>query len=116
MFTETYIQFFQDLANNNVREWFHANKKTYETAVKKPFYKFVEQLIEEIRLVNPDILITPKDAIFRINRDIRFSKDKSPYKLNMSAAISKYGKKGNTCPGLYNDTGAEYVYVTRGAY
>ncbi|MEM6726716.1 MAG: DUF2461 domain-containing protein, partial [Bacteroidota bacterium] len=63
---------------------------------------FVDLLIERVRdEVDPEVLITSKEAIFRINRDIRFSKDKTPYKTQMSAIISPGGKKDKTDPGLY---------------
>ncbi|MEM0992686.1 MAG: DUF2461 domain-containing protein [Bacteroidota bacterium] len=115
MFTTAYITYFQELEQNNNRAWFNENKKRYETAVKKPFQNFVQQLIDAMQMTDPDILIAPKDAIFRINRDIRFSKDKTPYKTQMSAAISKNGKKGNTTPGLYIAIGANEVFMGCGA-
>ncbi|MEM8527133.1 MAG: DUF2461 domain-containing protein [Bacteroidota bacterium] len=115
MFTQDYITFFQELQQNNNREWFQENKKRYEVAVKKPFQTFVQQLIDAIQITDPDILIAPKDAIFRINRDVRFSKDKTPYKTQMSAAISKHGKKGNTTPGLYIAIGTEDIFLGSGA-
>ncbi|MEM9886575.1 MAG: DUF2461 domain-containing protein [Bacteroidota bacterium] len=115
MFTQEYIAFFDDLKQNNTRDWFNEHKKRYENAVKKPFQAFIQQLIDQIQITDPDILIAPKDAIFRINRDIRFSKDKTPYKMQMSAAISKNGKKGSTTPGLYIAIGADEVYLGSGA-
>jgi uncharacterized protein (TIGR02453 family) len=114
MFSSAYLQFFQELSVNNTTEWFNANKKTYETAVKKPFEAFIDKLIADMRQLTPEINIEPKDAIFRINKDIRFSADKSPYKTEMSAVISKQGKKGNPCPGLYLNLGAEKVVVAAG--
>ncbi len=107
MFNPAYIEFFKELAANNNKEWFQQNKKTYENEVKKPFEQFISALIEEIQKRTPEISITHKEAIFRINRDVRFSADKSPYKTEMSAVISKHGKKGNPCPGLYVSLSAE---------
>ena len=114
MFSQKYIQFLQDLSVNNNTEWFNANKKTYENEVKKPFETFIGKIINEINQVSPEILIDPKDAIFRINKDIRFSADKSPYKTEMSAVISKLGKKGNPCPGLYISLGPEKAVIASG--
>ncbi len=114
MFSQSYLSFFKDLTQNNTAEWFNTNKKTYEKEVKKPFEAFVQQLITEIHQITPEILINPKDAIFRINKDIRFSADKSPYKTEMSAVISKKGKKGNPCPGLYINLGAEKAVIASG--
>lgn len=114
MFTSAYLDFFRELSANNTSEWFNANKKTYETTVKKPFEAFVEKLIADMHQLTPEINIEPKDAIFRINKDVRFSADKSPYKTEMSAVISKQGKKGNPCPGLYLNLGAEKVVLASG--
>lgn len=114
MFTEAYILFFKELAQNNHSDWFNTNKKRYEKEVKKPFEAFVQQIIAEIHELTPEIMIEPKDAIFRINKDVRFSADKSPYKTEMSAVISKMGKKANPCPGLYINLGPEKIVVASG--
>lgn len=87
------LKFLADLDKNNNREWFLANKKRYEVA-KKNFAAFVDELIQRIAKFDPAVGdLTAKDCTFRINRDIRFSNDKSPYKNNMGAGISKGGKK-----------------------
>jgi uncharacterized protein (TIGR02453 family) len=116
MFTKSYIKFFKDLAKNNEREWFHANKKRYEEDVKQPFTDFVQQMIDLVKEQDPTVLITPKEAMFRIFRDTRFSKDKTPYKLKMSAVISKGGRKDHSHPGIYVEIGADEVGVYSGAW
>lgn len=115
-FTSDFITFFQELSANNNRDWFLENKKRYETAVKKPFNAFIEVLIDRMQAVEPDVAITPKDAIFRINRDIRFSADKTPYKTHMAAIVSSGGKKDKTKPGIYLQFGAEDARVYGGAH
>ena len=97
-FTQEYIDFFKDLSNNNHKEWFHDNKKRYENNVKKPFLNFVTALIEEVSKVDDDINLDPKKCISRINRDIRFSKDKTPYNLHLNAHIAKGDLKTNPYP------------------
>src|SRR5690606_4197407 len=92
-FTSDFIEFFKELAANNNKEWFDENRERYQKNVKIPFEKFVAALMAELKKDDPELTGDPKKAIFRINRDIRFAKDKTPYKLNRSAAISKYGKK-----------------------
>lgn len=114
MFTKSYIKFLKELEENNSTEWFNKNKSRYETDVKEPFENFISNLIIEIQKLTPEIQIAPKDAIFRINRDIRFSNDKSPYKNDMSAVISRLGKKSNPCPGLYINIGTQKVVVASG--
>ena len=96
-----FLPFLKDLKKNNNREWFHANKKRYESSLKEPFKELVGDVIKLIQKSEPDIQIEPKDGIFRINRDIRFSKDKSPYKTNVGAIISAKGKKQKDYPGYY---------------
>ncbi len=115
-FSNDFLTFYRDLAANNDRDWFHANRKRYEQNVKKPFERFVSTLIQEMRKTDPAIDLEPKDAIFRINRDVRFSKDKSPYKLRSSAIISRGGKKDHVSPGLYVEAGPEHLAVYGGIY
>ena len=87
------LQFLRDLKNNNNREWFHDHKKTYNAA-KEDVSDFIAALISEIQKFDSNIgNLSPKQCLFRINRDIRFSKDKSPYKTNFGAAISSGGRK-----------------------
>lgn len=83
MFTPQYISFFKELSQNNNTDWFNAHKKDYEKEVKKPFESFIARLILEMNTLTPEITISPSEAIFRINKDIRFSADKSPYKTEM---------------------------------
>lgn len=115
-FDAEFLQFFRELAANNHKEWFDANRKRYEKKVKEPFKQFIGDLIAEVHKLDPTVGIEPKDAIFRINRDIRFSKDKSPYKLNTSAVVSSVGRKDHSVPGLYVDFGPEKVWIGGGAY
>lgn len=95
-FTKEYVSFFKELARNNHKEWFHENKKRYQSYVKEPFYELVAALLEQ-----SGIDIPVKDAVFRINKDIRFSKDKSPYKNHMGAVISHGGRRDMQVPGMY---------------
>jgi len=115
-FTPDFLQFYRDLAANNDRDWFQANKKRYEGSVKQPFEVFVGMLIERMREDDPGLDISAKDAIFRINRDVRFSRDKTPYKLCSSAVISRGGKKDTVSPGMYIEAGPEKLAVYGGVY
>lgn len=115
-FTNDFNDFFKDLAKNNNKEWFDANRKRYEASVKEPFTAFVAEAIKRIGKHDKAVRIEPKEAIFRINRDIRFSKDKTPYKLNASAIISPAGRKDHATPGIYFELGPESVKFYGGAY
>ncbi len=87
------IKFLKDLKKNNTKEWFDKNRKTYEAA-KEDFAQLVDTVIQQFGKKDTSIAtLTAKDCMFRINRDVRFSKDKSPYKSNMGASFSKGGKK-----------------------
>lgn len=94
------LDFLKSLKKNNDRQWFEKNKKQFETA-KNDFAEFVQQLIAEISKFDKSIAdIEAKDCIFRIYRDVRFSKDKLPYKTNTGASIVQGGKK-STLAGYY---------------
>lgn len=115
-FTSDFNQFFKDLAKNNNKEWFDANRKRYEASVKKPFEAFVTEAIKRIGKHDKSVSIEAKEAIFRINKDIRFSKDKTPYKLEASAIISPAGRKDHNTPGIYFAFGPENVKFYGGCY
>lgn len=116
MLTTASFDYLKDLSKNNNREWFHANKKVYEKDLKKPFQNLVQELIYSFQRHDPAIQIHVKDAIFRIYRDIRFSKDKTPYKTHVSAVISPKGRKGKEYPGFYIHFEAGRLLMGGGAY
>jgi uncharacterized protein (TIGR02453 family) len=100
MIEQSTIQFLKGLHKNNNREWFLANKVKYE-ASKNNFLNFVEQTLFEIQKFDPNLNeLTAKQCVFRINRDVRFSKNKEPYKNNFGASFSK-GAKKITAAGYY---------------
>lgn len=87
------FQFLKDLKKNNNREWFNDNKPRYQEA-RDNFISFVDALLQEITKFDPTISHHQgKDCVFRIYRDVRFSKDKSPYKINMGAHVTAAAKK-----------------------
>jgi uncharacterized protein (TIGR02453 family) len=89
------IKFLKDLKKNNNKPWFDENRKPYEAA-KTDFYALVDQVIAgTAKFDEPIGNLKAKDCTFRVNRDIRFSKDKTPYKSNMGASISRGGKKAD---------------------
>lgn len=116
MLTKEYVSFFKDLAANNTTEWFNANKKRYETHVKTPFNELTQEVIDLMKKIDPAIKVQPKDCIFRINRDIRFSNDKNPYKNYMSAVVSRGGRKEMNHPGIYFQADATSVTIVGGSY
>ncbi len=90
---ETSLKFLKQLAKNNSKEWFDVNRKTYELA-KEEFIDVVKKTIDKSAAFDKGLAgLEAKKCLFRINKDIRFSKDKSPYKLNMGASMNPGGKK-----------------------
>ncbi|HEY6062082.1 MAG TPA: DUF2461 domain-containing protein [Chitinophagaceae bacterium] len=95
------IKFLKDLKKNNNKPWFDKNRKKYEEA-KADFARFIQAVIDQHGKKDTTIkTLLAKDCMFRINRDIRFSKDKSPYKTNFGASINKGGKKAWGSAGYY---------------
>jgi len=93
MFQPSTLNFLKQLAKNNNKLWLDENRNNYLTA-KNDFENFVSSLIKKVSLFDEDIKeLQAKDCTFRLNRDIRFSKDKTPYKINMGASINRGGKK-----------------------
>lgn len=116
-FDPDFIQFFKDLAPNNNKDWFDENRSRYEARVREPFKAFVDHMIALLGQENPKLKeLENKQCIFRINRDIRFSKDKTPYKLNVSAAVFVGGKKMYMSEGVYFELGPEHVRIYGGLY
>jgi uncharacterized protein (TIGR02453 family) len=115
--SEEFFSFFKKLAANNNKDWFDSNKKWYESAVKQPFENLVAELLSEMAKLDKSYAnVQPKDCIFRINRDVRFSADKRPYKLNRSALISSGGKKDMHSKGFYLELGPEECGIYAGVY
>ncbi|GAA3636711.1 DUF2461 domain-containing protein [Flavivirga jejuensis] len=115
MITKAYTEFFKELAENNHKEWFHANKKRYENDVKGAFLELLSELLPVLHDWDNRILTDEKKALFRINRDVRFSKDKTPYHTILKAGFSPNGKK-SMLPGYYLGISADSVHVGGGLF
>ncbi|MWB94601.1 TIGR02453 family protein [Flavobacterium sp. GA093] len=107
MLTKESLQFLDDLKKNNNRDWFQDNKKRYEI-FKKDYHQLVSDFLDVMKPLDPSLeLLEVKNCTFRINRDIRFSKDKSPYKAHLGVWMST-GAKGANRAGYY-------VHIEKGA-
>jgi uncharacterized protein (TIGR02453 family) len=115
-FNEDFIKFFKQLEKNNNRDWFNKNKKRYEESVKIPFENFVQEMLHRMHEDDESINITPKEAIFRIYKDVRFSKDKKPYKDHASAVLSAGGRQDFTVPGYYLEMRHDRIRLYGGAH
>ena len=120
MLTTDFLQYFYELSQNNNKDWFERNKPRYEATVKKPFEATVAGVIQRIGAFDPAYApLTPKDCIFRIYRDVRFSADKTPYKTHVSAAFSLKNKKlavSADYSGYYLQIGFGNLLIGGGAY
>lgn len=92
MIAEPTFAFLRNLSANNNREWFTENRSQYDSA-RENFVDFCDGVLQEVKVFEPSFYDTQiKDCIFRINRDVRFSKDKSPYKTHLSAGFGPGGR------------------------
>lgn len=98
--------FLKNLEKNNNKEWFDAHKKEYDN-LRKQWIEFVGEAIKSMGKMDPDLAeLEPKNCIFRINRDVRFSANKNPYKNNFSMILQKGGKK--------SESGGYYLHIEPG--
>jgi uncharacterized protein (TIGR02453 family) len=99
-FTRKTFKFMADLADNNDREWFAENKNRYEADVKDASLGFIEDFAAELQKLSPHFMATNR-SLFRIYRDVRFSKDKSPYKTHAGIHFRHEQSKNAYAPGYY---------------
>ena len=115
-FTSEFHHFFAGLEAHNDREWYAEHKRDYERHVRDPFKAFITKVIGACTEREPEFAETEaKQCVFRIHRDTRFSKDKTPYKTHASANIAPGGKKSSD-PGLYVHADANVLRIGGGAY
>jgi uncharacterized protein (TIGR02453 family) len=110
------MQFFRSLARNNRREWFQPRKHIYEEQVKAPMAELVTALTAEMMRFAPNYIVDPAKAIYRIYRDTRFSKDKTPYKTHIAAIFPRRGLEKHGGAGLYFSVSPKEMEVAGGVY
>jgi uncharacterized protein (TIGR02453 family) len=109
------LEFLKKLKANNHKEWFDDNRKTYESC-RKTFLELTQEIISGIAQFDDELTgVDPKKCVFRINRDIRFSKDKTPYKTNFGALMGAEGKKTEGT-GYYIHLAEDYNFAGGGMY
>jgi uncharacterized protein (TIGR02453 family) len=103
-FTPALFRFLRDLRKNNDRDWFHAHKDVYERDVMDPALRFVAAFAAPLRRINAHLVADPRPvggSLFRIHRDVRFAKDKRPYKTHVGIQFRHAAADGAHAPGLY---------------
>ena len=117
------LDFFRRLSRRNTREWFEAHRPMYEQEVRAPFRALIEEMDVRLARLAPELMGDPRRSMFRIHRDIRFSKDKSPYKTNAGVwffhrdagkGVGAEAKSGGA--GFYLHLSAEECFVAGGVW
>lgn len=111
------LTFFRQLAKHNDRDWFTPRKTLYQESCVEPMVALVGELNQRLRKIAVEyVAAEPKKAIYRIYRDTRFAKDKTPYKTHIAALFQRSGYARNHGPGFYIQVSHEYVGVGGGVY
>jgi len=116
VFTPEAFKFLRGLARNNDREWFEARRTVYERAVKAPMLALIEEINASLIDFAPDHVRPPHKIAMRIYRDIRFSKNKQPYKTHLSAWWSRRGMEKTSGAGFYLQISPKEVMIAAGVY
>ncbi|GJM16545.1 MAG: TIGR02453 family protein [Thermodesulfobacteriota bacterium] len=117
-FSNKTLKFFKDLEENNTRQWFEENRVIFEKNVMEPAQEFVMEMGERLKPLCPKIVAIPKTdkSIFRIYRDVRFSKDKTPYKTHLGIFLWEGPRKKLGNPGFYLQLDKSQILIAGGIY
>ncbi len=118
-FQPTLTQFLDDLAQNNNRDWFNQQKRRYESDVLQPVMHFIRAMKPRLMEISPYLMVEAKKvggSMFRIHRDTRFSKDKTPFKTHIGIRFPHREFKQSTGPGLYMHISSQNVYLAIGVW
>lgn len=118
-FTQASFQFLEALEANNNRAWFEAHRQEYETAVRGPALDFIAAMSDDIARLSPHFLAIPKKvggSLMRVHRDVRFSRDKRPYKTNIGIHFRHAQGKDVHAPGYYVHLAADECFLGVGSW
>ncbi len=115
-FPKDTLKFLRELKKNNNREWFAEQKPRYEQNVKEPMQMLLGSLAARLHAIDADIVLEPKKAMYRIYRDVRFSADKSPYKVWIAAAFTYRGFDRKNDAAFYFHITPEELGIGGGLY
>lgn len=113
------FDFYRELAKNNDRDWFLKNKSRYERDVKEPLLQFISDFGPRLRRINPHLVADPRpngSSLFRIHRDVRFARDKSPYKTHAGVRFPHEESKNVHAPGYYLHLEPGSVFAASGIW
>lgn len=115
-FSPASLKFLKDLARHNDRDWFEPRKHLYESEVKTPMLELIEAVNHAFASFAPEFVRDPKKCMMRIYRDVRFSKNKQPYKTRAAAWWARHGLEKTSGGGFYLEIGPEAVRIAGGVY
>jgi uncharacterized protein (TIGR02453 family) len=115
-FSEASLKFLRGLTRNNDRTWFDARKPIYEQELKAPMLAVIDEINQGLATFSPEHVRPPQKVMMRIYRDIRFSKDKKPYKTHVSAWWARQGLEKTSGGGFYVQMSATELLVAAGCY
>jgi uncharacterized protein (TIGR02453 family) len=115
-FSADTLSFLKRLKRNNRREWFNARRDEYEAAVRQPMVVIIERLAVDMRIIAPELIVSPKHSIYRIYRDVRFSENKQPYKTHVAASFWPRDLRKGEGAGMYFHVSPEGAWVGGGMY
>ena len=115
-FTPRTVSFLRSLKRHNDREWFRARKDDYERHVRGAMTAVIEQLASDFRRFAPELVAAPKQSLYRIYRDTRFSPDKRPLKTHAAASFPRRGLPRHEGAGLYFEIATDGVWIGCGLW
>ena len=118
-FSEELIDFLADLEVNNEREWFNARKDLYEAVLREPALDYIREIAAPLRQISPHMTASDRKqggSLMRIYRDVRFSRDKSPYKTNVGIQFRHESGKDVHAPGYYVHIAVDDCFIGVGSY
>jgi uncharacterized protein (TIGR02453 family) len=118
-FPEDLVTFLIELSRHNNRTWFEANRNRYETNVRTPALEFIAAMAGPLKKISPNFVAMPKKvggSLMRIHRDVRFSKDKKPYKTNLGIQFRHAAGKDVHAPGFYFHVDPHEVFIGVGIW
>ena len=119
MFNRNTIKFLKDLDKNNNREWFGENKHRYEAEVRSPAFDYIESMVQPMAKISPFFVVSAKKvggSLMRVHKDIRFSKDKTPYKTNVGIHFKHARGKDVHAPGFYMHIEPGEIFIAAGIW
>ena len=118
-FKPNFFEFLTDLKANNTREWFQTNKDRYKSEVQEPLLAFISAFAGPLGEISPNFVADPRPSggsMFRIYRDVRFSRDKSPYKVHAAAQFRHREGRDVHAPGFYVHLEPDNVFMGAGLW